>query len=81
MNKLLVTVSSPEKIVWEGEAQAVTSTNSQGTFDILPEHANFVTVIENKPITIHRADEEKSFTFETAVIYVRSNVVTVYVNM
>ncbi len=42
----VVTVRSPEKTVWKGEATAVSSENSAGAFDILAEHANFVTMLK-----------------------------------
>lgn len=79
--KLYVVISSPERVEWEGEADAVSSENSIGTFDILPGHANFVTMIEKKPIVIRRRDGRKEYTFNASVIYVRSNNVTVYVNL
>ena len=79
--KLFVSISSPEKIVWEGEADALTSENSKGSFDVLPGHANFITIIEKKPIIVRRIDGEKEFTFPTAILYVRANNVTVYTNI
>ena len=42
--KLQVKISDREKILFEGEAFAVSSKNEIGIFDVLGEHANFVTV-------------------------------------
>ena len=81
METLSVTINSPEKIVWEGIADVVTSENSQGIFNILPEHANFVTVIEKKPIYIQHKKEKDEFFFDTAVLSVNANVVTIYVDL
>jgi len=79
--KLFISITSPEKIVWEGEADALSSENSQGPFDILPGHANFVTIIEKKPVIIRREDGDKEFQFATAILYVSSNTITVYTNI
>lgn len=80
-NKLFISISSPEKIVWEGEADALSSENTKGTFDVLPGHANFITMVEKRPIVVHRVDGDKEFTFPTAILYVRSNNVTVYTDI
>ena len=80
---LSVTINSPEQIIWEGIGDVVSSENSQGEFDVLPEHANFVTIIEKKPIYVHskESNERKKFLFDTAVLSVESNVVTIYVDI
>lgn len=79
--KLFVSINSPEQVIWEGEADAVTSENSQGTFDVLPGHVNFVTIIDKKKLLIHRLDGDREFPLERAVVYVRENLVTVYTNL
>ena len=44
MDTLQVRIVSPKGEVFKGEATAVSSRNSVGNFDILPQHANFVTL-------------------------------------
>ena len=76
---ILVRVDSPEKSIFEGKAKSVSSTNSQGKFDILPFHAGFLTLIEEEPIIIRTAEnKEVKLKFDRAVIYNRDNVVSVY---
>jgi F0F1-type ATP synthase epsilon subunit len=79
--KLFVSINSPEQVIWEGEADAVTSENSQGPFDVLPGHVNFVTIIDKKSLLIHRLDGDREFPLEKAVIYVHGNLVTIYTNI
>lgn len=56
-DSFLVTVRSPEKTIWEGSATAVSSENSAGTFDILAEHANFITMLKKEAqLTIVKSD-------------------------
>lgn len=79
---LHVIIKSPTEIVWEGEASSVSSENSAGPFDILPEHANFVTLIENKPIFVERDPHKKQeFTFTRAVILAQNNQVSIYTHI
>ena len=77
-----VHIDSPEKNIWEGNAQSVSSVNSQGPFDILAYHATFITLIENQPIVI-RDSEGKTlkFSFPHSVIFNRDNAVSVYTNI
>ncbi len=76
---LKVKIISPTEILWEGAAEAVSSENTEGPFDILPEHANFITLIKNKPIIVHRADGRREFKYERAVIQVHENRISIYV--
>ena len=77
---LSVIVRSEEKeMVWEGKADSVSSCNSQGVFDILPKHANFVTMIKNQPIQIQRKGAlKKTIQPAVAVLSVQEDVVTIY---
>ena len=74
-----VKITSPNKILYEGEAESVTSTNSNGLFDILADHANFITLIENKPIIIRLPKKPPlTFNFPIAIIYTSKNLVNIY---
>ena len=75
---LSVKINSPQKIVWEGMAKSVSSTNSQGPFDILPQHANFVTIIENQPIKIVTEREKLEFKFHLCFMYTHNDFVFLY---
>lgn len=79
--KLNVSVKGAEKVLWEGEADSVSSANSQGPFDILPLHSNFISVIENKPIVIRIAKEKKEYSFPFSVIYAHTNKVQIFTNL
>ena len=77
-----VRISRSTDTVWEGDVQSVSSENSTGAFDILPMHANFISVVENKPFVLRMNDgSQKEFTFEKAVIFVRNNTVRIFANL
>jgi F0F1-type ATP synthase epsilon subunit len=76
---LTVSITSPDRVVWQGSADSVSSTNKKGDFDILPQHANFITIIQNKPIVIRIGKQTLKFTFEQSVMYTYNNYVSFYV--
>jgi F0F1-type ATP synthase epsilon subunit len=77
-----VIVSTPSEILWIGLAYSVSSINSEGNFDILPQHANFITITKKSPIIIEASGGvDKKFKFDRAIIYVRSDKVSIYGNL
>lgn len=72
-------VISPQDTLFEGKAASLSSKNSSGNFDILAEHADFITIIENQPIVIRTEDKKKqTLQFDLAIIYTTKNNVIVY---
>lgn len=51
-NFLNVKILSPTQTIFEGEVLSVSSVNSTGKFDILPYHANFITLISKNPVIL-----------------------------
>lgn len=51
-NILNVKIISPTQTIFQGEAYSVSSANSAGKFDILPYHANFITMVQKSPIVL-----------------------------
>lgn len=79
VGELSVIVATPDELIWEGKASSVSSENSAGTFDILPQHANFVTMIKGKPILVRTlSDGDKVFEYKNALITVASDKVSIY---
>lgn len=74
-----IRISNPGEVVWEGNVTALSSENSQGKFDVLSQHANFITIIKDKPITLRFCDgSTKDYNFPRAVIYNRNNQVFIH---
>src|SRR3990172_5363003 len=78
--KFHLTVSSREGVVYEANVTAITSYNETGKFDILAQHANFISLI-TKGIEIKEDEKvrEKTISFDNALIRVRENSVEVYI--
>lgn len=75
---LTVTINSPERIIWHGKADSVSSQNSQGPFDILSQHANFITIINGRPIVVRVGKRIHTFEFKRSVIYSQNDYVSCY---
>ena len=76
---LHVRIISPQQLILDSEAESVSSRNTAGNFDILPQHANFVTLINNSPIVVRPAGQKPLvFKFPLAIILTRENKVDIY---
>ena len=77
---LTVVVRNREKVLYSGQAAAVTSVNEKGIFDVLPQHANFITLIKEKVIIHPTLKESKEIQIENGIARVYKDKVYVYVN-
>lgn len=62
---LNVKILSPTQTIFEGEVLSISSVNSTGKFDILPFHANFITLVQKNPVILRikkKGDEGKILT-------------------
>ncbi len=75
--KIGVVVRKKGEQVWEGEADSVSSTNHAGNFDILPEHAHYVGLIQEY-LVVRAGGTEKRWEIERGILTVREGVVEVY---
>ncbi|MBI2593624.1 hypothetical protein HYW44_03200 [Candidatus Daviesbacteria bacterium] len=51
-NFLNVKIISPTQTIFEGKVLSISSVNSTGKFDILPFHANFITLVQKNPVIL-----------------------------
>lgn len=78
---LSVVIRARDGVKYEGEATAVTSINQRGTFDVLPEHANFICTIEKK-LWVNQPDGKRTeYNVENGVLHVADNKVVVYLGI
>lgn len=82
MNNLNLRIISPVEDVFSGEVVSLSSRNSAGNFDILSQHANFITLINDSQITIRLPDKTtKTFQFPTAVLRCKDNRVEIFTDL
>ncbi len=70
-----------KKEPFNGTAEAVSSQNKLGKFDILPGHTNFITLIFDS-LTVHFPHKKKlTYQFERGVLEVNENKVNVFLGL
>ena len=59
------------------KASALTSENKAGRFDILPSHANFISIIYNS-IVFYRGEKAETYLFKSGIIQASNNFVRLF---
>ena len=72
-----VSVVSPERILFEGEASRVVVPAYDGLIGILPRHAPLLALLGRGPLRVRAAEGERHFRVAGGFIQVRSDVVRV----
>ena len=77
---LTLVIRNREKVLYSGNAYALSSVNDRGIFDILPSHENFISLIKEKVIIHKTQKDEEEIQIENGIVRVYKNNVYVYVN-
>lgn len=80
MSQLLldVEIKNRDKVFYDGQAVSVSSINAKGVFDILPQHANFISLVRDF-IEVRMADgKSERFRIDKGVLKVEKNLVEFY---
>lgn len=81
LDKLNIKIMSPDKVIFEGFAKALSCNNAKGPMDILPGHSNFMSMINNE-ISLHLDNGVvKKLTTEQAIMEVVNNNVLILTNV
>ena len=76
-----VTVRNRNQILFNDDVKSVTSKNDTGTFDILPEHSNFISLIAS-PLVLGKVDGKKQeIAFQKGLLKVKDNAVFCYIDL
>ena len=74
-------VVSREGVIFDGEVNSITSYNEKGIFDVLAQHANFISLI-SKGLTVRDTENVvKEIKFDNALLKAYKNNVEVYVGV
>lgn len=79
--KLQVMIRNFGGVVFEGDAFAVSSTNDRGPFDILEEHANFISLIKEKLVIHHHGGKNTEYSIESGILYCTTSQVQIYLGI
>ncbi|PIS22556.1 hypothetical protein COT50_01460 [candidate division WWE3 bacterium CG08_land_8_20_14_0_20_41_10] len=78
---IAVSIRSLKKSYFDGEAITLTSLNDTGEFDILSEHANFISLIRNYIIIDKGIKSEQKFVISNGILRVKENRVEVFLEV
>lgn len=68
-------------IIYEGKVKSITSHNEMGVFDVLAQHANFISLISKGLVIRDTNNIAKEIKFDNALIKVVTNDVEIYVGV
>jgi F0F1-type ATP synthase epsilon subunit len=80
-DQIYVRITAPFKSYYDGVAISITAVNDTGKFDVLANHHNFITILNPGEIVVR--DEQGNHTIKTdrAIMHVKSNIVTVFLDV
>jgi F0F1-type ATP synthase epsilon subunit len=78
---LRVSIRNREKVIFDGDALALSSVNTEGAFDVLPQHINFISIIKEY-ITIYKPDKTKQeYKLRVGLMKVNGNKIEIFVGI
>lgn len=80
-NELHAIARAPFHLYYDGPAESVSAKNAVGTFDILPGHADFFSMLDPCEVVIQTPTDQVVFTAQNGIVTVRSNEVMLFINM
>jgi F0F1-type ATP synthase epsilon subunit len=78
---IAVKVYAPFKVYFEGEAYSLSAVNATGPFDVLPHHHKFLCMLVPCDVKIQTPDGEKAIKIHRALLHVKSESITVFVDV
>lgn len=76
-----IKVSSKEGTLYEKDVSSISSYNEKGNFDVLAQHANFISLISKGLAIREKQGGKKEIKFDSALMRVHENNVEVYVGI
>ncbi len=81
-SKLLsVKIHSPFKVYYDGEADSISAVNNTGPFDVLPGHHKFITLLNPCDLIVRAFNEEKRIRIARGIMHVKSDSVTIFLDV
>lgn len=78
---MYVKIYAPFKVYFDGQAESVTAVNDTGTFDILPKHHNFMTLLNTGNVIVRSERGEEKIGITRGVMHVKADQVVVFLDV
>ena len=69
------------ELLYEGEVNSLSSINESGKFDVLPKHANFISLIKNHLIIREQTGDERQIKVEQGILRIFQGKANVYLGI
>lgn len=76
-----VKVYSPFKVYFDGPAMSISAVNDTGPFDILPEHHNFMTLLNPCEVKVRTEKSEEKLQINKGIMHVKADQVIVFLDV
>lgn len=81
MQPIKIKIRDTKEIIFEGEADRISSFNEVGRFDVFPMHANFISIIQKELILYKGHQKVKEVSVEKAVMKVKQDSVHIFLGI
>lgn len=79
--KLYLKILTRKGTIFNQEIESLTSYNDTGRFDVLREHAQFISIIKNKVIARLKDGKDQQIPVDNAIMRVKGEVVEVFLGI
>jgi len=76
-----VIIRNTETVIFDQQADRVSSFNEVGRFDIFPMHANFISIINQEVAVYNKNEKLKELKIEQAVMKVKQDLVHIFLGI
>jgi len=76
-----LSIRSRNKLIFHGEVEYVSSINNTGPFDILSNHANFITLIKESIVMGLKGGKVKKYLIRNGVMRVHKDQIDTFINL
>lgn len=80
-NTFSLVVRDRENVVYEGRVASLTSINEDGQFDVLPNHANFISIITDRLIIRDDKKNEHDIKIDNGILRIKNSDVQIFLGV
>ena len=79
--KLILTIRTRRGVIFDQEVESITSYNDTGRFDVLHEHAQFISIVKKKVVARLLDGRDQQIPVDNAIMRVKGERVEVYLGI
>lgn len=76
-----VKIYSPFQTYFDDAAQSISAVNETGSFDILPKHHNFLTLLSAGDLTVRTVHDKRNIKINRGLMHVKADKVVVFLDV